>query len=269
VGYQVIAVNTLAQWDRVGPRADDYPAHVVQEAESYLRRFVKIVHDGGAKAVFYLGPVQSPLQSPVFREKHPEWLRVNEDSSRSSDFVNFRNPEVIDWLCRQLACLARDYGADGFWFDGYSPVSLHTYDKATREAFSKFSHGADIPGPGKIRPEDPVSRLYLQWHEAYFAETADRIRRAVRAANPNCVIYGNTYISAMLVNAMRWVAQDAPPPVEVDGPLLLGTMVRRQRFQHRVVVHLLNDQSSYGRHSNYQNMLVKKAATMFSNTRLS
>jgi hypothetical protein len=223
-----------------------------------------------------------------------------------------------------------------------------------------------------------VSRLYLQWHEVYFAETADRIWRAVRAANPNCVIYvashdmksredavslwlaapehsilhdpaitgqektawrnpagpppargwlelvagwtavtatnggqalvlmstnenkataspglvvssygdgrvvylpaeldqamffyPNTYISAMLVNAMRWVAQDAPPPVEVDGPLLLGTRFRRQRIQQRVVVHLLNDQSSYGRHSNYQNMLVKKAATAFSKTRLS
>ena len=190
-GYQVIAVNTLAQWDRVGPRSNDYPAQVVQEADAYLRRFVKMVHDGGAKAVFYFGPVQSPLQSRVFGEKHPEWLRVNEDGSRATDFVNFRNPEVIDWLCRQLACLAGDYGADGFWFDGYSPVSLHTYDQDTREAFKKFSHGADIPARGRIRPEDPVSRLYLQWHEAYFAETADRIRRAVRDANANCVIYGN------------------------------------------------------------------------------
>ncbi len=190
-GYQVIAVNTLGQWDRVGPRASDYPPQVVQAAEAYLRRFVKIAHDGGAKAIFYLGPMQSPLQSPVFREKHPDWLRVNEDGSRASDFVNFRHPEVIDWLCQQLACLARDYGADGFWFDGYSPVSLHTYDKATRDAFRSYSHGADIPARGKIQAGDPVSRLYLQWHESYFAATADRIRQAVRAAKLDCVIYGN------------------------------------------------------------------------------
>ena len=39
-GYQVIAVNTLAQWDRVGPRSNDYPAQVVQEADAYLQRDV-------------------------------------------------------------------------------------------------------------------------------------------------------------------------------------------------------------------------------------
>ena len=98
-GYQVVAVNTLEKWDRVGPRSNDYPAQVVADADAYLRRFVKIVHDGGAKAVFYMGPVQSPLGSSVFREKHPDWLRVDEDGSKSRDFVNFRNPEVVEWLC--------------------------------------------------------------------------------------------------------------------------------------------------------------------------
>jgi len=66
--------------------------------------------------------------------------------------------------------------------------------------------------------------------------------------------YPNTYISAMLLNAMKWVAQDVPPPVEVDGPLVLATTFRRQSLQNRVVVHLLNDQSSYGRHSIYQKL---------------
>jgi len=190
-GYQVIAVNTLAQWDRVGPRSNDYPAQVVREADAYLRKFVGLVHAAGAKAVFYLGPVQSPLQSDVFGPKHPDWLRVNEDGSRARDYVNFRHPEVVNWLCEQFAFLTREYQADGFWFDGYSPVALHTYDAATREAFRKYSQGAELPARGKIRPQDPVSRLYLQWHESYFAEVADRIRQAIRAVNPNTVIYGN------------------------------------------------------------------------------
>jgi len=189
-GYQVIAVNTLEKWDHVGPRAKDYPEQVVKEADTYLRRFVGLVHDAGAKAVFYLGPVQSPLVD-AFRANHPDWLRVNEDGSRAKDYVNFRNPEVVNWICEQLAYLAREYKADGFWFDGYSPVALHTYDTATREAFKKFANGAEIPPRGKIRPQDPVGRMYLQWHEAYFAEVADRIRQAIRAVNPNCVTYGN------------------------------------------------------------------------------
>ena len=68
-GYQVVSVNTLEKWDHVGPRSNDYPAQVVKEADAYLRRFVTMVHDAGAKAVFYLGPVQSPLVEG-FREKH-------------------------------------------------------------------------------------------------------------------------------------------------------------------------------------------------------
>src|SRR5262245_40778768 len=39
-GYQVIAVNTLEKWDHVGPRANDYPAEVVKQADNYLRRIV-------------------------------------------------------------------------------------------------------------------------------------------------------------------------------------------------------------------------------------
>jgi hypothetical protein len=66
--------------------------------------------------------------------------------------------------------------------------------------------------------------------------------------------YPNTYISAMLVNAVKWVSQDAKPPVEVEGPLILAATFRRQSSRNRTVVHLLNDQSSYGRHSIYQKL---------------
>jgi len=188
-GYQVVAVNTLEKWDRVGPRAKDYPEQVVREADAYLRRIVKIAHDAGGKAVFYLGPVQSPLNSAVFREKHPDWLRINQDGSRAKDYVNFRNPEVVNWLCEQFAFLAREYKADGFWFDGYAPAALRTYDDATRKAFKEYSNGHDIPR--EINPRDPVGLQFLHWHEAYFAQVADKVRQAVRAANPTTVIYGN------------------------------------------------------------------------------
>jgi len=66
--------------------------------------------------------------------------------------------------------------------------------------------------------------------------------------------YPNTYISRMLVNAVKWVAHETPPPVEVDGPLMLAATFRRQPTQNRTIVHLLNDQSSYGRHSIYQKL---------------
>src|SRR6266850_7645238 len=68
--------------------------------------------------------------------------------------------------------------------------------------------------------------------------------------------YPNTYLGAMLVNACKWVAGDAKPSLEVDGPLMLAVTYRRQPARKRTIVHLLNDHSSYGRHSIYQKLVL-------------
>jgi hypothetical protein len=64
--------------------------------------------------------------------------------------------------------------------------------------------------------------------------------------------YPNTYIREIIANSVRWAAGDEQPPFEVEGPLLLATTFRSQPNEKRYVVHLLNDHSSYGRHSIYQ-----------------
>ena len=58
----------------------------------------------------------------------------------------------------------------------------------------------------------------------------------------------------VLANAARWVARDVPPPVEVEGPLILTATFRRQPEQNRTIVHLLNQASSWGIHSIYQKL---------------
>src|SRR6185369_10446517 len=63
--------------------------------------------------------------------------------------------------------------------------------------------------------------------------------------------FPNAFIGQMLVNATKWVAGAAKAPIETDGPLILAVTYRRQPAQRRTIVHLLNDQSSYGRHSLY------------------
>jgi hypothetical protein len=187
-GYQVVAVNTLAQWDRVGPGSADYTQNIVTNADAYLRQFVSMAHTFGAKAVFYIGPVQSPLQGPQFRTNHPTWLRVNPNGTADPNYVNFRNTNFVNWLTNQLVYLASTYGVDGFWFDGYSPDALHTYDIATRNAFKAYSGGIDIPSNIGI---DATSRLYLNWHYAYFADLADRIKQVIRAAKSDCIVNAN------------------------------------------------------------------------------
>jgi hypothetical protein len=188
-GYNVVTVNCLGTWDRVGPSAGMYSAEVVAQSDAYLRKVVHTVHAAGAKSVLYIGPVQVPMLSAEFRAAHPDWLRVKPDGARDENFGNIRSG-YADWLCNQLAYVVKTYGADGFWFDGYAPVHLHTYDDATRQAFKQFSGGADIP-PSFDPVRDPVARKYLAWHEQYFVDLADRMRGAIRAENPESAIFAN------------------------------------------------------------------------------
>lgn len=188
-GYNVITVNCLDAWDRVGPGSSIHSKEEVERADAYLRKIVEKVHRGGAKSIFYLGPVQAPLHDATIRKAHPEWLRVRPDGTRDENFGNIRSG-YADWMIRQLVYLVETYGVDGFWFDGYAPVHLHTYDEKTKQAFRLHSGGKEIPTT--FDPVgDPVSRTYLAWHEQYFVDLASKIRQAIRDKNPEAVIYAN------------------------------------------------------------------------------
>lgn len=192
-GYNVVTANMMEKWDRVGPTAHFYSAEQVDQADRHMRRYVETVHAAGAKALFYFGPLEAQRFSPVLAAAHPEWRRVLPDGS----FEDPPNRSNIssgygDWLIEQLRYLVREYKVDGFWFDGYAPVHLHSYDDATRAAFREFSGGADPPTPDKFDPaHDPIARLYLEWHEKRVVDFAAKIRAAIREENPECVIYVN------------------------------------------------------------------------------
>ena len=134
-----------------------------------------------------MGPVQVPVGNSSFVKAHPDWLRIrpNGKPDPEPNFANIRSGYSA-WLLEQLAYVTREFKVDGFWFDGYAPLHLHTYDEATKEAFKKFSGGKDIPLPLSDVPnrsmtfdptKDPLVRQYLAWHEDHFvANFADRMR---------------------------------------------------------------------------------------------
>jgi hypothetical protein len=190
-GYNVIILNALRKWELVGPSAELYDPKEVARADKYLRDFVALAHDAGAKAVLYIGPVQVPYFDPEFVKAHPDWLRIKADGKPDAapNFGNVRSG-YTDWLMKQLAHVVREYKVDGFWFDGFAPGHLHTYDDATRAAFKKFSSGKDIPSRFDI-VHDPLAREYLAWHERSFLELSDRMRGAIRDVNPEAVIFAN------------------------------------------------------------------------------
>ena len=147
-GYNVVTLNTLGRWNIVGPSASLYPAERVKEAEAYMRTHVDRCHRAGAKAIFYIGPVQVPVGNPEFVKTHPDWLRIRPDGKPDAvpNFANIRS-RYADWLLGQLAYVTRTFKVDGYWLDGYAPLHLHTYDEATKRAFREFSGGKEIPLP--------------------------------------------------------------------------------------------------------------------------
>jgi Beta-galactosidase trimerisation domain len=190
-GYNVVTLNVLGRWEVVGPSAGMYPAERVKEAETYMRTHVERCHAAGAKAVFYMGPVQVPSGNEIFAKAHPDWLRIKPDGQPDAvpNFANIRSG-YAGWLLAQLEYVTREFKVDGYWFDGYAPVHLHTFDPATKNAFREFSGGQEIPV--KLDPvHDPVAKQYLAWHQGYFVDFADRMRDAVRAGNPAAIIYVN------------------------------------------------------------------------------
>ncbi|MBI4602526.1 MAG: hypothetical protein HY721_11255 [Planctomycetes bacterium] len=200
-GYEVVIVNALRKWDIVGPSASLYPKEEVEAAERYLRGHVEACRAAGAKAVFYIGPVQTFAFSSELVRAHPEWMRVRPDGTQDPkpNFANFRSGHAA-WLLAQLEHLAREYRADGFWLDGYAPVHLHTYDEATRRLFREQAGGKELPPPPEGQADrfpvldpvhDPLAREYLAWHEAHFVDLAARMRDAARRGNPECAIFAN------------------------------------------------------------------------------
>jgi hypothetical protein len=199
--YNVVTLNTLGRWDIVGPSASIYPPERVKEAEGYLRTHVERCHRSGAKAIFYIGPVQVPVGNPEFVKAHPDWLRIRPNSKPDAvpNFANIRTG-YARWMLDQLAYVTRTFKADGYWLDGYAPLHLHTYDAATRQLFRDFSGGKEIPQPigaGADRPmffdvvHDPVARTYMAWHEDYFVKLADKMREVIRAESPEAVLFVN------------------------------------------------------------------------------
>lgn len=103
-------------------------------------------------------------------------------------------------------------------------------------------------GGGQFRKERPEDR-----HEScplYVRGTYGRGKVVYFALGleKHCYNYGDSFARRMIRNALTSVAESRPP-AEVEAPCMLQTTFYQQPEKHRLVIHLLNDQSSWGRHS--------------------
>ncbi len=104
-GYNVVTLNVLGNWEIVGPSAAAYPAERVKQAETYMRTHVERCHAAGAKAIFYLGPVQVPSGNEIFAKAHPDWLRDPPQRPAGPDTEFRQHPQWLRGLAADAARL--------------------------------------------------------------------------------------------------------------------------------------------------------------------
>ena len=189
-GYNVVTVNCLERWDRVGPSASMYPADEVKAGRrvSASRRRHGARRRGQERAVYRAG-AGPPLQQAVSRA-HPEWLRVKPDGIARPNFGNIRSG-YADWLLRAAGLRCPHVSCRRFLvrrLRARASAHLRRGDPAavsrnlrrqrdSAEAQSRFT----ILSRGSIWPG--TSNTSSIWPTACAARSAPKIRMPVLFAN--------------------------------------------------------------------------------------
>jgi hypothetical protein len=155
-----------------------------------MKRLLDAVHQQGAKLSLGLPPFP-PVE---LVRKHPDW-RVHPDDDGSVLKVEPKEEDLGtrigcnlgpwgDYLIEVCAELVRDYGIDGFSFDGnYHPPIC--YCPSCKSAF-KSEH--DRPLPTKVDLDDVGYRRYLVWRGEKLEDHYRRLRHRIQQENPAAVL---------------------------------------------------------------------------------
>ena len=145
-GYNVVTLNVLGRWEVVGPSAVCTRPNASKRPSS-TSHHVERCHAAGTKAVFYMGRCRFRQATRSLPRPIPIGCADQGPTAKPDPVPNFANIRsgYANWLLKQLEYVTREFHVDGFWFDGYAPVHLHTYDEATKKAFREFSGGKEIP----------------------------------------------------------------------------------------------------------------------------
>ncbi len=194
-GVQVVHTNLV--WPYYPLRRDG--GGLAKDQGQALRDLVAACRKGGLRLVLGLPPFP-----PVgLVKEHPDW-RIDPDGSGAA---HKREPREDD-LGTRLGCnlgpwgdylidvcgeLLRDYGLDGYSFDGnYHPPLCRC--PACREAYRAAGHGL----PARTDLDDPAYRRYLVWRGERLEDHYRRLQRRLKEINADAVLMSWT------VNAGRY-----------------------------------------------------------------
>lgn len=185
-GVQVLHTNLV--WPYYPLKKDG--GGLKPESAADLDRLVKSVHQQGAKLSLGLPPFP-PVE--LVRE-HPEW-RVHPDPSGAVLKIEPKEDDLGtrigcnlgpwgDYLIEVCAELGRDYGIDGYSFDGnYHPAIC--YCPSCSAAYQKEQ---GQPLPGQVNLDEVAYRRYLVWRGEKLEDHYRRLRPRMQQENPNAAL---------------------------------------------------------------------------------
>lgn len=185
-GVQVLHTNLI--WPYYPLKKDG--GGLKADSDADLKRLVEAVHQQGAKLSLGLPPFP-PVE---LVRQHPDW-RVHPDAAGSMLKVEPKEEDLStrmgcnlgpwgEYLIEVCAELVRDYGIDGFSFDGnYHPALC--YCPSCAAAYRK-EH--DRPLPAMANLDDVGYRRYLVWRGEKLEDHYRRLRQRIQQENPAAAI---------------------------------------------------------------------------------
>ncbi|MFN0127812.1 MAG: ThuA domain-containing protein [Verrucomicrobiales bacterium] len=176
-------------------RRDDPASGVPADERARLEGGIAVAKRHGMRVVLGISPY-APIEMV---RQHPEWMRHEADDPtiREKAQLDLTAPEHIarrslplhtPYGAYAIECLAeimRDFGVDGFSFDGcyhhFIDFSPHEKEMYRRET------GRDVPP--RIDLNDEAYRIYLLWADEKLEDWYRRLGERLRAVNPEAAIY--------------------------------------------------------------------------------
>ncbi len=176
-------------------RRDDPASGVPAVEKARLTGGIAKAKQHGLRVVLGVSPY-APVE--IVRQ-HPEWMfhATDDPAIREKAKLELTTPENIglrslplntpygDYAIECLAEMMRDFGVDGFSFDGCYHSFLN-FSPFERELYKNES-GRDLPA--KIDLNDDAYRIYLLWADEKLEQWYRRLGERLKQVNPEAAIY--------------------------------------------------------------------------------
>lgn len=171
-----------------------YPTKVGNTPPAFKKDIMKIWREVTNKHGVPLFVHYSGVWDTRANELHPEWARINADSSRDKNAVSLLGDYPSRLMEPQLAELAREYKLDGAWIDGDCWILGNDYSPKVMEAFTRATGITNIPR----KSTEPNYFEWMEFNRALFRKYIGNYVNAAHAANPDFKITSNWSFSSMM-----------------------------------------------------------------------